>query len=204
MGRDEVRTKPPAFAPIEWDLLDLSGLLLPERRIGSGVILHEQNAFPEKLFFIKRGVAKLIYTTPNGAETMLGLRSTGWLAGAAQVLTNTVCTCTVRSITPCTLSELKPEYLVESLKKGGDLAYRVLCALAQEVVTSRELVKEVMCSSAEERLKAYIAESGELPSTWHTIDTSPMLKQSEIAQLLGVTPEHLSRLSRKKGASESG
>jgi CRP-like cAMP-binding protein len=203
MTQINTRMKAPAFAPVESNSLEQFGPLYLERKIPSGIILHEQGSFPSKLILIKSGVAKMVYTGLDGSEIMLGLRSAGWVAGAAHILTDTVCTSTVVSITPCEIAEFEPEDFAAKLKTGGPLAYRVMCMLAQELVTTRELIKQVMSSSAEQRLKTYLEENRSDKSKWNTVDTASMLKQSEIAQLLGISPEHLSRLTHKRSPAKA-
>jgi CRP-like cAMP-binding protein len=196
MGAKKVQGPAPAFAPIETDALDEFGLL-PEQRLAPGTILQEQGATSNKLFLIRDGVVKMVYTDADGFERILGLRSSGWLAGACQAVTNTASTCSVITITACKVGVLEGEAFHIKMKDGGPLCHRVMCMFAQELSTTREFAKQVMSSSAEERLRIFLQESLGHPANWNTVDAAPMMRQFEIAQLLGISPEHLSRLTNK-------
>jgi hypothetical protein len=54
-----------------------------------------------------------------------------------------------------------------------------------------------MSESAEQRLATYMRERSRQFPQLKTVDTLPLLKQRELAQLLSITPEHLSRLLHK-------
>jgi CRP-like cAMP-binding protein len=197
MGRKAATVHAPAFAPIEDLSFEKLEILPPERTLPSGVILHEQGEFPTSLYLIRSGVVKLVHTRSDGSQTMLGLRSSGWISGVAHTLTNTITTASVVTITSCRVSVFDPQAFRAKLAAGDPVCFRIVCMMAQELVSTRELVKQVMSSSAEQRLKTYLEESRTEESNWNTVDTSPLLRQGEIAQLLGITPEHLSRLTQK-------
>jgi CRP-like cAMP-binding protein len=196
MGHKAVSIYPPAFAPIEDLSFESFEVLPPERILPSGVTLHEQGEFPASLYLIRSGVVKLVYTRADGSQTMLGLRSSGWISGVAHTLTNTICTASAVTITACKVSVFDPMAFRARLAAGDPVCFRIVCMMAQELVSTRELVKQVMSSSAEQRLQAYLDES-KPDAANRNIDTSPLLRQAEIAQLLGITPEHLSRLHQK-------
>jgi CRP-like cAMP-binding protein len=196
MNSKKTHGQAPAFAPIETDHLKDFGLL-PERRLPPGSILQEQGTFSGRLFLIKQGVVKMTYTGIDGSERILGLRSTGWMAGACQAVTNTPSTCAVVTLTSCLVGVLECDDFNHKLKAGGPLCHRVMCMFAQELATTREFAKQVLSSSAEERLNIFLQESASHLSNWNTVDAAPMMRQSEIAQLLGMSPEHLSRLTTR-------
>ena len=71
----------------------------------------------------------------------------------------------------------------------------VLCA---EVASQASLQVEVMSSSAEDRLEHFMCERTNSHPSRKTLDPLPWLKQMELAQLLAVTPEHLSRMMNRR------
>ena len=54
--------------------------------------------------------------------------------------------------------------------------------------------RRLKSSSAEQRLAQFMSERNNPYPHLKTLDPLPLLKQMELAQLLAITPEHLSRL----------
>ncbi|ADW69060.1 Crp/Fnr family transcriptional regulator [Granulicella tundricola] len=188
----------PAFVPIESDLLDGFLSSLPQHLLAPGEMLHQQDSLPPFVFLIRRGIVKMTYATEDGVESMIGLRSVGWLGGAAHVITGTLSTSTVHALTACCITRIDAELFKSVIQTDAQLAHKVMCSLARELVTTRELVKQVMANSAQSRLLTYLNESRSESQGWKCADIKSVLSQAEVAQLLGITPEHLSRIKHSE------
>jgi CRP-like cAMP-binding protein len=110
------------------------------------------------------------------------------MAGASHVLTKTISTTSIVTATPCQVYSIEVEHFNDWLRDHPNLSHHTLCLFAQEIVSTRELVKQMMSSSAEDRLRKYLQEFQELSVG---DDPTYRLKQNEVAQLLDMTPEHL-------------
>jgi CRP/FNR family transcriptional regulator len=73
-----------------------------------------------------------------------------------------------------------------------------IAGLCFEVAAQASLQVELMVNSAEDRLDHFMLERATEHPSRRTVDPLPVLKQMEVAQLLSITPEHLSRLLHKK------
>jgi hypothetical protein len=74
--------------------------------------------------------------------------------------------------------------------------------LCNELI-SQSVEAQFRQNSAEQRLAQFIAERYIQHEQLRTMDPLPLLKQMELAQLLAITPEHLSRLLRRAALSQS-
>jgi hypothetical protein len=73
-----------------------------------------------------------------------------------------------------------------------------ILGLCREVASFSSLQIELMSSKAEDRLNLLFRERAASLLTGGILDPLPLLKQMELAQLLSITPEHLSRLQKKR------
>jgi CRP-like cAMP-binding protein len=193
----------PAFAPIVSDAFDHLKDLPNAQPIESGHELIQQGSTEDCVYLLRSGLVKLMCTTPDGREMTLGLRSSGWCAGATSVLTQRPSVYTVTAITPCSVSCLTAAEFSAKLMQNTRLLRYFLNSLCNESMSQSVCQAQMMGSSAEGRLNHFLQERMVEHSRLKTLDTLPMLKQMELAQLLSITPEHLSRLMHKSVVSQS-
>ena len=191
----------PAFAPIVSDAFEHFKGLPEEMEIKSGLLLLEQSVQPPAVCLLRQGLVKLVYVNDEGRETMLGLRSAGWYVGAVPVLMRTPSMYSVKTITPCVFSRIPAEEFSARLMQSARMMRHFMETLCNEL-TSRAVEARVMGEPAEQRLAQFMYERTSQNSQIKTLDTLPLLKQMELAQLLAITPEHLSRLIHKAEASQ--
>jgi CRP-like cAMP-binding protein len=199
-----VRPIAPAFAPLKSDALDNVAGLPPRIEVAPGRVFYNQGEIPRFIGLLHSGLIKLTHIDGDGRQTILGLRSSGWFLGLANTVTNSISVCTAVAITSCVISEFEPQDFSAKLHSNAGLMEHFIFATAQEIVTTRHLLTQLMSSSAERRLNVFLEEAATDNSLWKTIDAAPELKQLEIAQLLSITPEHLSRLMSKAMTGREG
>jgi CRP-like cAMP-binding protein len=189
----------PAFAPLVSDEFDrLKGLPQAET-VPTGTVLLEQGVRPVSVFLLSQGLVKLISTSEQGRESVLGLRSSGWYAGAVPALARTANVYTVKTVTECVISRVPAEEFNLWLMRNARMARHFTQTLCNELL-AQSAKAQVRAGSAEERLARFMRERTCEHPTLKTLDTLPLLKQMELAQLLAITPEHLSRLLHKVAA----
>jgi CRP-like cAMP-binding protein len=188
----------PAFAPIVSDAFEhLQGI--PEGvNVERGESVLEQGKHPTSVCLLRQGLVKLVHVTPAGRETLLGLRAAGWYAGAVPVLTNSPSIYSVETLTPCIFSKVPAEEFSTKLRQSARMMRHFMNTLCNELI-AQSAEAQVKVSSAEERLDQFMSERSLQYPQLKTLDPLPALKQMELAQLLAITPEHLSRLLRKAG-----
>jgi CRP/FNR family transcriptional regulator len=196
-GSDKSDSTFPAFAPVRSDVFEtLRGLPEPAS-IPAGSVLIDQDAHCEFVWLLRSGLVRLSYSTKDGRETTLGLRTAGWFAGATNVMTSVVSVCSVKTVTPCLASRIPAAEFTEILARSARLTRHLLSSLCCELLAQSSAQARLMSQSAEERLATFMRERSSRNPQWNTVDALPLLKQRELAQLLSITPEHLSRLLHK-------
>jgi CRP-like cAMP-binding protein len=168
-----------------------------------GHIIYNQGEVPPAIGLLHSGLVKLVHVDEQGHQIILGLRTSGFFLGLANNFTNSISICTVVTITTCVVSEFDPQDFFVQLVSNASLMQHFIYVTSQEIVTTRHLLTQIMSSSAERRLNLFLEEAAMDSSLWKTIDAAPELKQLEIAQLLSITPEHLSRLMSRNLSSKS-
>jgi len=178
--------------------------LIQKRRFAPGEYLCLEGERRGLLHFITQGMAKITVTLPDGREQILRLALPGQALGletledpaspySAQALTE-VTTCTVR------VPEIR-----EVLEASPDLAVRVIRVLNEELAHARVLVRDLGLMRAGERVASFLLS---LLATAETGEGIPMpLSRAEIAEMLGLTPEtvsrHMARMKRERIIRES-
>jgi CRP-like cAMP-binding protein len=152
----------------------------------------------DHVYLIRSGVVKLLYTSDNGSQVSLGLRSTGWYAGAASVLLGIPNFYSVLAVSDCTVTQIPADELFAYATRSARKLQHFMKALCLDSVSLAKLHAEINSSSAAERLEHLMQERTTTDPEWKTTDPLPLLKQRELAQLLSCSPEHLSRLRTQR------
>ena len=188
----------PAFTPVLTGCLDSHPALPPARHVPPGTLLIEQGQTAQSVHLVRTGLLKLVHMSACGREIAVGLRSEGWYGGSTSALLNIPSVYSVRTVTACTVARIPVGDFSRYLRQSPEMLGHFLEALCLEVASQASLQVEVMSSSAEDRLDHFMRERTTIHPSRRTLDPLPSLKQMELAQLLSITPEHLSRLMHKK------
>jgi CRP-like cAMP-binding protein len=186
----------PAFSP---NLLDGANYIpdLPEGElISSGTSLVKQNEHPTVVHLVRSGIFKLSYLNEHGQEFLLGLRSEGWWMNSMQVLLNVPSLVSVEAKTSCVVSSFSADDFSQRISKNPRMMRHFLSSLCREVVVQTQLQIMLLSASAETRLRHMLDEHEH--SVWKTLDPTAIMCQGEIAKLLAITPEHLSRILHRQ------
>jgi CRP-like cAMP-binding protein len=160
------------------------------------VEIFRQDTPVDMVYLLERGLIKLIHYSPKGRETLVGLRRPYWLLGAASAIQGRLRGVGATTLSPCTLRFITTQQL-NTL--SGDLAFsRFLnCVFSSEISGHINRMVALASMSGEERIIQLVAEivASQTPCvTNDEISLSIPLKQNQIAQILGMSPEYLSRL----------
>ena len=158
--------------------------------------IFRQDTPVDMVYLIERGLIKLSHYSPTGRETLVGLRSPFWLLGAPPAIQDRLRSVTATTLNPCKLRFITRQHFNSLL---GDLTFsRFLnCVLSLEIACYIKRMIALETMSAEERIIQLLAEIITIQTLCLTndeISLSIPLKQKQIAQILGMSPEHLSRL----------
>ena len=192
----------PAFAPLISDAFEHIKTLPPRTEIPAGVSLLLQGEVCDSVFLLLGGLVKLVTTNHLGREATLGLRASGWYSGATFALTKNPSVYSVVTLSKCSVIEVPAAQFSSLLMQSSKLMRHFTATICNELISQSSAQAEVMTSSAEERLSTFMRERALDESACKVLDTLPYLKQSELAKLLSITPEHLSRLLRTRMTTE--
>jgi len=159
--------------------------------------LFQQGTVAKEVYFIDQGAIKLVYVDANGKEVIIGLRSSGWLLGAPEVILAEAHPVTAVTLTRCCLYRVNSETFRLLSKHNASLSTYLQQVYSREIYRQMMRIAELKCCSARERLEHLLRRlipELEKRDPEKEIWLQVPLKHSEIAQLISVTPEHLSRL----------
>jgi CRP-like cAMP-binding protein len=179
--------------------------LAPAQRYPRGVELFRQGRRLEEVLNVSSGVVKLVCVRTDGRESILSLAFPGFWLGAAPVIANCPTPASAITCTEALLSRIPASTFRNALE--GDPAFSSEIHRAQSLELCRQAVwlGRVNSLSSRERLQCVLRQ---LLTVVHSHTTSSGIRLHlpihhwELATLVGVSPEHLSRLLR--GLQRSG
>ena len=165
-----------------------------------GTVLMQQGGDPGDVFYVEEGLAKLVRTGPDGREQILGLRGAGWFLGAALVLVLRAHPASAVAVTPCRLRRLTRQAFLDLLAKHQALSWHVHRMHSREVLSQFHQMADLGTATSRQRLERFLRRFTGAASPGGNgggVRLSLPLKRWELASLIAVTPEHLSRLLRQ-------
>jgi CRP/FNR family transcriptional regulator len=174
--------------------------LVPGQKYPAGVEVLRQAEIPKDVWIIDEGVVKLVHFEEDGRELTVGVRFTGWILGSASVILGKASPVAAFTITACYLQRLDAATFLEMLSGNSTLSLWLHKMHSQEVFDQLLSLTEASALSARQRLEHVLVQlvqaSGD---NGHGFDIRIMMPFShrDLAGLVGITPEHLSRLLRQ-------
>ena len=165
-----------------------------------GTVLVRQGCEPGDIFFIEDGLAKLVRIDGNGREQILGLRGPGWILGAAFVLVGRAHPASVVAVTACALRRLSREAFLELMAEQPALSWHVHLMHSREVLSQFHHMADLGVKTARQRLERVLRRLVKVTNQngdGKDVRLLSPLKRWELASLIAVTPEHLSRLLKQ-------
>jgi CRP-like cAMP-binding protein len=166
----------------------------PKQRVRIGAELLGQGYVAEHVLLLERGVVKLLRTFADGRSTVVGLRGRHALLGLPAALLGDPQPLSVVAECECDIRCIPAPEFVEAAKGSPTNSRQVHRLLAQELIGAYEQVAVLACLSARERLQQFLALIGSEFSAPGSDCVELPIRHWELAQLLAVTPQYLSRL----------
>jgi CRP-like cAMP-binding protein len=193
-GNEMNRVESGAGSPFHqrWSLLSASS-----QEVSPSITLFRQGNPPREVFYLERGLVKIIHLNENGQESAIGLQSRGSLLGAASVIVQKPYPFSAITVTTCALSRIPAEIFLHLAKTDEQFCWYLHEVHSYEVHQQASQLAAFRYLSARKRLERLLLQ---LLSTIYIHDKQTSikirlpLKHWEIAQLIGVSPEHLSRI----------
>jgi CRP-like cAMP-binding protein len=151
-----------------------------------------------RVYFLESGRVK-ITRNENGRELIVGLRLPGSFLGASAALLGGVHPFTAQTLSACRLRQLGGEALQRIAGADHAFCLHLLRSQLREMSEDLENASGVGCLTVRQRLQAFLWRfASSAVQGW----TGPLrlelpLRNWELAQLLAITPEHLSRVLKE-------
>jgi CRP/FNR family cyclic AMP-dependent transcriptional regulator len=163
-------------------------------------IIFSQGESPHTVCLICNGLVKLTRTESEGKPVIVGLRRTGWLLGAGALLPGRSYASTAETVTRSKLCLVPTEKLKQAMATNALFSKWVAMMYGREVYSSMINISERCSLTGRQRLEKFLWEIVQNLNTGNTdkpVKLPIPLKHWELAQLLALTPQHLSRLIRQ-------
>jgi CRP/FNR family transcriptional regulator len=183
-----------AFLPIE-DRVAFCGLS-PVTIFPTLTELFTQGSPSHGVFCLHSGLAKLINLGRDGDEFIVGLRSSGWILGAAAVMIQEPYPVTAVTVTPCCLHFIPSADFRRLVDLDAEFARHLLQLYSREVYDQTSQMAMLGTLKARQRLERLLAQLIP-PHEQNETRLKLPLKFEEVAQLIAVKPEHLSRVLKQ-------
>jgi CRP/FNR family transcriptional regulator len=174
--------------------------LVPGQKYPAGVEVLRQGEIAKDVWIIDEGVVKLVYFDQDGRELTVGVRLKGWILGSASVILGKPSPVAAFTMTPCYLQRIDSPTFLEMLSGNLMLSSWLHRMHSQEVFEQSVSLTHASALSARRRLERLLTQFIEPPEdNVQEIEIRVTLPFShrDLAGLVGITPEHLSRLFRQ-------
>ena len=159
--------------------------------------LFRQGETPELVFMLEDGFVKLLYLQEDGHESIIDIKHPGALLGTAALMGNT--RHQVSAVTGC-CSQLRwcsPQNFRKAAEQDPVRLLTLFQSHCAEIQTLTERIILLMVKSSKQRLLRELRDAGKPDASGRLRPLRNRLKHVELASLIGVTPEHLSRLLKE-------
>jgi len=167
------------------------------RTYGPGTELLQQGTPADEIYLIREGLVKLVWTEPKGKQGIVGLRWRGYLLGVPPAITGEKSPMSAITLVRSVMQRMSAQEFLECLRANPPLAWKMQQIHSRELCEQLNSLGELACCSARSRLarvfKRLIA-AGQGASDGKRNRVRLPLKQREVAEIIGVTPEHLNRI----------
>lgn len=174
--------------------------LAPPQSCPPGIELFSQGFLSHDVYCIESGLIKLVNLTQHGEELIVGLRSIGWVLGSVSLIAHEPNSVTAITLTKCFLRRISAEAFLVLLTTDPQFSWYIHKQHAQEIRDQVAHLVRLGSFSARQRLEHLFLQLISLlePKGSQTgIRLLLPLRYYEIAQLVAITPQHLSRLLKQ-------
>lgn len=179
--------------------LDWLNRIAPARPYASKQRLLDQGDEPECAFLIEEGFIKLT-RIEDERQAILGLEGPGSVVGGSCAILHRPHMATAETVSPCRLRRLPGNELRLAARANPSLAWRLLHLACEESHRLVENLGSIVCLSVRRRVERLLCQAVEKDlraGARAPVRLTLPLRHWEIAQMLAVTPEHLSRVFRE-------
>jgi CRP-like cAMP-binding protein len=164
----------------------------------AGAELFHQYESLHDVYFLEDGLVKLVHDDRDACQRILELCYPRALIGAPFVLAKRPAPVAAVTVTRCRLRRMPAPTFAGLVASDLRLSLHVHHVQSREVIAQFQRIAELSASSARRRLERFLRQLATTEGLGRTDGRLLLpLKRCELAQLVGVTAEHLSRLFRQ-------
>ncbi len=166
--------------------------------------IFKQDEAAEDVYLLHEGLIKLVWNDEEGSETIVGLRWAGHFLAAPACIAKAANPATAVTLEPVLLERISRERFLNLLRTNTAFAMRVHDANSREILEQTNNLGALACVPARERLERLLQYlTQELPDQLCLPDGRVRLpvKHKDLAALLAIRPEYLSRTLHKMAAA---
>jgi CRP/FNR family transcriptional regulator len=174
--------------------------LVPSHVYPPDVAVFQQGSPAEYVYFIERGMVKLNLIEQDGQQAIVGLRSSGWILGTSSVILQKANPVTATTLTHCHIRFISADAFRHLLKTDVQFSWHIQQSLSREMHEQITRIGQLNCLPARQRLEQLLwdfASALTLDNRKKEVKMEIPLKQLEMAQLIGISPEHLCRMLKQ-------
>ena len=174
--------------------------LAPAQEYPEATELFKQGSAGSDVYLVDRGLVKLTALGEAGQELIIGLRTAGRLLGLSSVILQRPYPVSAVTLTRSQARRVPGEILLYVLRNNIQFSRYVHQEISQETYDHVAQLVGLGCMSARcrlERLLVQMVSPAEIGGHKKDIHLPMLLKHWEIAQLIAITPQHLSRVLKK-------
>lgn len=161
---------------------------------GHQILFYEGNP-SFALYCVASGLIKLYKSNRKGDRYILRLLRPGDMTGYSALLQNEPYAATAEALEPSRVCIISRETLLQLLRESSDLTFRLLQRMVQEARVAEEQMFSFVHESVRQRMARillFLMEANSQETTGPAVLRVPLLR-SEMAQMVGTTPETFSR-----------
>lgn len=166
-----------------------------EKRLNKDEILFQKGDKPRSLFLVMSGQIKLAISSAQGNEKVMGIIGPQQLIGEAEMFTDRPYPVFAQALADAVLLTLGQADLFDLVGKNAAFAQKLLQRLGLRLHDLVQDVESYTLRSAVERVIGYLLQHARMQAPGN-LDVKLPAKKMEIASLLYLTPETLSRIFR--------
>lgn len=166
----------------------------------TGTQIYKQGDSADEVLFIGEGLVKLVRLEYDGQEQIVDLRFPGSLIGTAPVIVQKPHLVTAVALSNCWVRRIPAGVFRHLMQSNSRLSWHLHQLHSRKISDHVLRLTQLGCLSAQQRLEELLwrlITSLDLAEKNKEVRLQLPLKQQEIAALIAVTPEYLSRLIKR-------
>ena len=165
--------------------------------VSEGQDVFQQGDHATLVHVVGDGLVKLQCVGANGSLVIVGLRARGWILGASDAILEQPYAATASAVTRCRLHAIQARAFRELLCTDHAVSWYSHEMHSREIHGQMQQIRGLSCTSAHERLDdlfGQLAADPALPRDEASGALRVPLRHWELAQLVAVTPQYLTRV----------